>query len=76
MEENIKKMIENRQEYNIKILDIIAEYIERNPEIRFGQALINLKILNYIPCSACGSKVSDPFNEESETMYNRMMNEI
>ena len=55
--------------YNEKILKVLTKYLEENPEIRFGQALINLNILQYEKDKYV---VFDPFSDESVDIYQRM----
>lgn len=52
--------IEKRQEYNLKILDKIKEKINDYPQLRFGQILIILGVLQ----SKEGGIIEDPFYEE------------
>ena len=52
-------MIKSRQEYNMKILDLLKEKIQKHPTIRFCQLLNSFKIGD-----------SDKFNEESVKTYN------
>ena len=52
-------MIKSRQEYNMKILDLLKENIQKYPTIRFCQLLNIFKIGD-----------SDKFNEESINTYN------
>ena len=73
MDENIKKMIEERQQSNLKILDLIMEYVDKYPQLRFGQILANLNIIQYDDADQ-KHPVIDPFYEESTEMYNRIMN--
>lgn len=42
-------MNKNRQEYNKKILAILSEYVEKYPDMRFTQALWNLKLIDHEP---------------------------
>ena len=55
----------NRQETNRKLLKILEETLEKNPEFRFIQALWCLKITD----------TRDRFYEESETTLKRIENE-
>ena len=55
----LEVMIESRQEYNMKILDLLKEEIQKYPTIRFCQLLNAFKIGD-----------SDKFNEESVKTYN------
>lgn len=73
MNEILEQKIEKRQEYNIKILDILAEQVERYPNLRFGQILINTNVLEHFCKDPSGFHVFDPFNEEPVDMYNRIM---
>ena len=36
----------NRLKANSEILDVLTKYLNDNPEIRFGQALYNLRIID------------------------------
>lgn len=56
-EDKIKK----RQASNMLILNKLSEYIEKYPDLRFGQLLISLEILQY----GVGGCIRDPWNEES-----------
>lgn len=73
MNEILEQKIEKRQEYNIKILDILAEQVERYPNLRFGQILINTNVLEHFCKDPSGFHVFDPFNEESFETYERIM---
>lgn len=42
--ETTKEVPKTRLDYNREILSLLAAYIERYPEMRFGQALHNLRI--------------------------------
>lgn len=56
---NIEKIVEQRKEFNLKILEQLKIIVERWPELRFGQilAIFNLNV--------------DKFNEEPNiTLYN------
>ena len=63
--------IKKRQESNRLILNKLSEYIEKYPDIRFGQLLADLRIIQY---TAAGS-VMDPWNEESIDMLRRITND-
>ena len=64
----------NRLVYNRAIVDKLLKLIEKYPDFRFGQLLVNTEIIQY--CSDLNEQmfVKDPFNEESETIWNRMIN--
>ena len=57
-----KKFDKNRQKINKKILKNLQKYINKYPQIRFGQALYALNIIDK----------EDIFNEEPEAIYKRM----
>ena len=66
---NWKEKVKMSKEYNEKILEVLTKYLEENPEIRFGQALINLNILQN---EKDKNVVFDPFSDESVDIYQRM----
>ena len=53
----------NRQEYNLKILDIIREKAQEYPDIRFHQLLWVFGV----------TIEEDQFYEESEVTFNRLL---
>lgn len=71
-----------RQKYNKLILETLSKLIDKYPDLRFGQLLVNTDILkiseNFIGESNDGKHrnyiVDDPFNEESELTWKRMLN--
>lgn len=74
---DIKKIVEIRKEYNEKILKELTDYLTKYPEIRFGQALINLNILEIDEKRSTllfGPEYKDPYNDEPITIYNRLRN--
>lgn len=64
----------NRLVYNRAIVDKLSKLIEKYPDFRFGQLLVNTEIIQY--CSDLNEQmfVKDPFNEESEITWNRTVN--
>lgn len=60
--------------YNKAIIDKLSELIDKFPEQRFGQLLVNSDIIQYEPdISVDGQReVIDPFYEESELTWKRM----
>lgn len=64
----------NRLVYNRAIVDKLSKLIEKYPDFRFGQLLVNTEIIQY--CSDLNEQmfVKDPFNEESKITWNRMVN--
>lgn len=57
-----KEQIDKRHEYNIMIMDIIKEYIDKYPNFRFIQLLWLLNIVNNM----------DRFQEESKLTYEKI----
>ena len=63
----------NRQKYNRLIIETLSKLVEKHPDLRFGQLLANAEVITYkndydetVPI--------DPFYEESETTWNRLLN--
>ena len=72
MDENIKKMIAQRQGMNRKIIQRLAEIVEKEPQMRFGQILGNF-VLEYERDRINDVQtVNDPFYEESVVTWNRL----
>ena len=71
MDAKIKEMIERRQDANLDILTIIEEAVMKYPDLRFGQILVNLGIIEYERCGDIPT-TKDPFNEESVVTLNRI----
>ena len=67
VDDSIKGKIKLRQEANREILAILSEFIEKYPDIRFGQALATIGIIQYDKGEA-----KDPFGEESIDMLKRL----
>lgn len=65
LSENIKEKIRNREFYNKKIIELLSEVIDDNPEIRFNQIIY---MLNH--------DIQDIFSEEPDVTYNRLVNKI
>ena len=62
--------------YNKAIIDKLSELIDKFPEQRFGQLLVNSDIIQYEPDISVDEQreVIDPFYEESELTLKRMCN--
>lgn len=54
-----------RQETNKEILKILEDYINKYPDWRFGQILVNSNVVTVIHTSK-GTVCDDPFYEESK----------
>lgn len=60
-------VIKNRQDYNRQIINLLSAYIEKYPEIRFGQLLVDLE---------CVPDSQSIFHEEPKDMLERMQNSL
>ena len=63
----------NRLLYNRAIVNKLSELIEKYPEQRFGQLLIDCDVIQ-TKFIDCGYILLDPFYEEPEKTWNRMIN--
>lgn len=69
----LSNMSKTRQECNLEIINRLGDYILSHSDIRFGQALVNLDILNIVYDSLGENPiVSDPYYEESIQTLKRM----
>ena len=64
----------NRQTYNRWILGKLEEIINKYPDLRFGQILVNTGIiqLNYSEIINEVVSAKDPFNEEPKITWERI----
>ena len=69
---DIKEKIKARESANKALLATLGAYLEAHPQIRFGQALVNLGIIQYDVTDYGDCKVIDPFNEEPVDMLARI----
>lgn len=69
-----KELMDQRLKYNTEILYLLAKYLDANPEIRFGQALVNLNIIETEndPNTMDGIRYKDFYNDEPIVMHKRM----
>ena len=73
MDAKIKEMIEKRQSANVEILQMVGDAVMKYPDLRFGQILVNLGIIEYERNTYDETLITkDPFNEESVVTLNRM----
>ena len=68
-----------RQKYNKLILETLSKLVDKYPDLRFGQLLVDCDIIRYEPSVLCDGQredilIIDPFNEESEIIWNRIKN--
>ena len=67
-----------RQKYNKLILERLSKLVDKHPDLRFGQLLVNCDIIQYEKnVLTDGDRENiltvDPFNEESEITWKRML---
>lgn len=60
--------------YNKAIIDKLSELVDKFPEQRFGQLLVNSDIIHYESDERENVLIIDPFYEESELTWKRMCN--
>lgn len=68
----------NRLMFNRAIINKLSELVERYPDFRFGQLLVNCDIIQYKPSVLVDGQYEDiltidPFYEESEYIWERMI---
>jgi hypothetical protein len=75
---DIKQKIAQRQAANRDILAHLYTLVELYPDLRFGQILVNLDVIQYQrdPASFDVIGIKDPFNEESVETLQRVNNTI
>lgn len=82
MDSKITKMIEKRQQANRDIISHLSILVESHPELRFGQILAMLDIIQYKPVNKIGSlgahvnEPIDPFHEEPIVTLQRVENKV
>lgn len=75
MNAKIQEMIKKRQEANLEILNEIGVAIMNFPDLRFGQILVNLGIIEYERNTYDETLITkDPFYEEPVITLNRIKN--
>ena len=62
-----------RQKYNKLILETLSKLVDKYPDLRFGQILVNAEIITY-KNDYDEMVVKDPFYEEPEVTWERMKN--
>ena len=67
-----EELMDQRLRYNTEILYLLAKYLDQHPEIRFGQALVNLNILEREDTYSETPKYKDPYNDEPIVIHKRM----
>lgn len=66
-----------RQKYNKLIIGKLSELVDKYPDLRFGQILVDCDIIKYEPSVLCDGQhedllIIDPFYDESELTWERM----
>lgn len=75
MDAKIKEAIEKRQNANVEILQMVGDTVMKYPDLRFGQILVNLGIIEYERNTYDETLITkDPFYEESVVTLNRIKN--
>lgn len=64
----------NRQKYNRLIIETLSKLVEKYPDLRFGQLLFNTDTIKHVQSDSGKIYIEDPFYEESETTWNRLLN--
>ena len=62
-----------RQKYNELILETLSKLVKKHPDLRFGQILFNTDIVKHIQSDRGTIFIEDPYYEESEITWNRML---
>lgn len=75
MDDVIKNKIAMRQLANKQLLSILEQVVDRNPDLRLGQILLNYKFVKW-ELTEEGIKIYDPFYEEPVDTLNRVKSTI
>lgn len=75
MDSVIKNKIAMRQKANRQLLSILEQVVDRNPDLRLGQILLNYKFVKW-ELTEEGVKIHDPFYEEPVDTLNRVKSTI
>lgn len=70
-----KEKQEQRFERNKDLLNILAEMVYNNPDLRFGQILFNCQFVKWDNTDD-GIKIRDPFYEESYDTLMRVKDQV
>lgn len=66
-------MVSDREYYNSEILTLISLYLDKYPDQRFTQALVNLDIAVTVPNKDGAPTSIIDYNEESKRTLDRML---
>lgn len=72
MDEQYKWKIPKRKESNQELLSILQEIVNKHPELRFGQIISNLRVVDWGRKESGGVEMYDPFYEESVDTLKRV----
>jgi hypothetical protein len=72
MDEQYKWKIPKRKESNQELLSILQEIVNKHPELRFGQIISNLRVVDWERKQGGGVEMYDPFFEESVDTLKRV----
>lgn len=75
IEDKLKSLKESVSNESVQILQILSDYLNENPSIRFGQALFNLSI-NEFDKSKNVPTLRDIYNDTDQTILNRVKKNI
>ena len=64
----------SRKLYNTAIVEKLKELVNKYPDLRFGQILVNADIIQIIPNESGIPIAQDPFYEEPEITWERVKN--
>ena len=82
MDCKITEMIEKRQQANREIISHLSTLVESHPELRFGQILAILDVIQYKTVNKVGAlgahvtETVDPFYEEPVVTLQRVENKV
>ena len=82
MDSKITEMIKKRQQANRDIISHLSNLVESHPELRFGQILAMLDIIQYKTVNKIGvlgahvTETVDPFHEEPVITLQRVENKV
>ena len=75
MDSVIKNKIDMRQLANKQLLSILEQVVDRNPDIRLGQILLNYQFVKS-EVAENGIKIHDPYHEEPVDTLSRVKSKI
>lgn len=67
--------LNERQKYNLEIVEKLKDFFEKNPDLRFFQGLVALNIVEFETIDKgykIEHKIIDKFHEESKVTYKKV----